>query len=163
VKKKAVLASLVAGLASLGAGLALWHPAAAATSPGGRGTFVARLPDIGTVYSRYDCTRGWRFGLGIRVTGPQTTVVRFRAGSFTRDRTLQPGDPTSWFRYSSSRVQWLAAGAGGENGAVVGWLRVVGYPSTGPNCAPYAPPRVTMQMYPRNYFLRGFTLRQFIG
>jgi hypothetical protein len=163
IKRLAVLAAL-AGAALLLAGLILRHQAVAATShvPG---TFVAVLPEIGTVYSRYDCNHGWRFALGINVfSGSQTTGVRFRAGRFSRERTLQPGDPTSWFRYSTRRVLWVAAAADGEDGTVVGWVRVVGYPSSGPNCAPYTPPRVTIQIYPRRYYYaRGDLLCRFIG
>jgi hypothetical protein len=161
---KAVLAALVAGVVFLVVGLSGRPQATATTRRVGNATFVAVLPDIGTIYSRYDCTRGWRFALGIHVfSDSQTTGVRFRAGSFTRDRTLQPGDPTSWFRYSTSRVEWLAAVAGGENGNVVGSVRVVGFPRGGRNCAPYDPPRATIQTYPRRqYYPRGI-LRRLIG
>jgi hypothetical protein len=160
-KKKSVLAALLAGLWFLGVAVTAWRPAAA--TAGNSRTFVAVLSEIGTIYARYDCVQGPRFSLGIRITGPQTTVVRFRAGSFSRDRTLQPGDPLSWFRYSNRRVEWLAAAAGGENGTVVGWVRVVGYPGAGRNCAAYAPPRVTTQIYPRRYYSSRDILRRLIG
>jgi hypothetical protein len=162
VKKQAVLPILVAVVALLAVGVSLRHQAAAAIARPHRAVFVASLPEIGTIYSRYDCTGGRRFALGIRVTGPQTTGVRFRAGGFSRDRTLQPGEAT-WFRYSARRVQWLAAAAGGENGTVVGWVRVAGYPRAEPDCGPYAPPRVTVQIYPRRYYTSRDFLRHFIG
>lgn len=160
--KKKVLALLLAGLMSVALALSLRHQAAAARTRD-PAVFVASLPEIGTIYSRYDCTRGRRFALGIRISGPQTTGVRLRAGSFHRDRTLQPGDPTSWFSYSDRRAQWLAAAAGGENGTVVGWVRVVGYPSSRHDCTVYAPPRVTVQIYPRRYYNSRDILRRLIG
>ncbi|HUJ55042.1 MAG TPA: hypothetical protein VLW49_03530 [Gaiellaceae bacterium] len=132
----------------------------------GNRTFVAVLPQIGTVYARYDCSHARRFALGIHVFRmSQTTFVRYRAGSHARDRELQPGDPTSWFRYTTRRVAWLAAAAGGENGTVVGWVRVVGYSRN----SPYAcddvsdPPRATVQIYPRDYPPPGYSLRKLIG
>jgi hypothetical protein len=162
--KKKVLALSIMGLLSLTFALSVRHQAAAATSATGPAVFVASLPEIGTIYSRYDCTHGRRFALGIRISeGGQTTNVRFRAGSFRRDRTLQPGDPTSWFSYSDRRVQWLAAASGGENGTVVGWVRVIGYPSSRHDCTVYAPPRATVQIYPRRYYTSRDILRHFIG
>jgi hypothetical protein len=64
----------------------------------------------------------------------------------------------------SRRVEWLAAAAGGENGTVVGWVRVVAYPRKARDrCSPYSPPRTTAQIYPRRrYETRNF-LRQLIG
>lgn len=124
--------------------------------------FVATFPQIGTVYSRYECDR---FTLGIRLIHlTQTTLVRFRAGSVSHVRTVQPGE-TTWFRYSRNRVQWLGAVASGEDGAVVGWARVVGYPrsSRRGNCDAYDPPRVTVQIYPRSYDVPRDVLGRLIG
>lgn len=164
VKEKAILATLVAGLVLLAFGLSFGHQAAVASARSGHATFVASLPEIGTIYSRYDCAHGRRFALGIRISGgSQTAGVRFRAGKFRRDRTLQPGDPTSWFGYSDRRVLWLAVAAGGENGTVVGWVRVIGYPSSRHDCTVYAPPRVTAQIYPRRYYNSQDILRRLIG
>ena len=93
-----------------------------------------------------------------------TTGVRFRAGRLVRVRQLQPGDPTIWFPYSAKRVQYLAAGSGGEEGTVVGVVRVnYSYPSREPLCFPYAPPRSTVQVYPRRYYISRDFLRQFTG
>lgn len=143
---------------------------AAATRPWNR-RFVAVLPQIGTVYARYDCSHGRRFALGIHLfRTSQTTNVRFRASGFARDRTLQPGDPTRWFRYTNGRVERLAAAAFGENGTVVGWVRVVGYARTSLGACDdaYDPPRTTIQTYPRSYGPPGVVsprewLRKLIG
>ena len=156
---------VASGSASLGSAATTRprHPLVA-TSLGSNAVLVAVLPEIGTVYSRYSCTRGWRFALGVHVSGPQTTLVRIRTGGVSRDQELQPGQ-THWFEYSLGRVQRLAATAAGENGEVYGWMRVTGYPRSGRNCSPYAPPRVTFQMYPRGYYrLSGYALlRHLIG
>jgi hypothetical protein len=90
---------VAASLVVLLFGIGHRHPAAAAAKQAENRTFVAVLPQIGTVFVRYDCMHGRRFALGIRIGRTQTTEVLFRAGSFRRYRTLQPGDPTSWFRY----------------------------------------------------------------
>lgn len=168
MRTRAFLVVVIAG-ALLAAGSSLRRGAAATTRP--PAVFVSDLPAIGTVYARYYCTRSrsLRFALGIHIleTG-QSTLARFRAGRFSRDRELQPGDPTAWFPYRPSRVEWLAAAAGGENGTVVGWVRVVGYSAhVGKSCSGYAPPRVTVQIYPRRYYSGGESfgriLRRFIG
>lgn len=161
-RKRAVLAILAASLVLVACGSSSQpalvaattsptHHLAAATPRAGNATLVATLPEVGTVYSRYNCTRGLRFALGIHLTGPQTAAVRLRTGSVSRVREVQPGQ-MSWFGYSPERMQWLAAAASGENGTVVGWVRVTGYPSSGRDCTPYMPPRVTIQVYPRRYY-----------
>jgi hypothetical protein len=147
---------LVAAGAILAAGLALGGGVAAGTRPSTGRLFVATLPQIGTVYARYYCSgeRSRRFGLGIHFFSlGQSGLVRFRAGHFGRDREVQPGDPTAWFPYRPDRVEWLAAAAGGENGNVVGWVRVLGYGTDRANnpCSPNDPPRATVQVYPRGF------------
>jgi hypothetical protein len=154
------------GVAFLVLGLPV-RPQAGAAAGHSQAVFVADLPDVGTIYARYSCTsrRTRRFALGIHVlANGQSTDVRFRAGRFRRDRNLQPGDSTSWFASSSSRVEWLAAAAGGENGTVVASVRVVGYPRTRRGlCARYSPPRATVQIYPRRYYVKRDFLRRLIG
>jgi hypothetical protein len=164
VKSRVAVAVLVAGLVALLAALFVRGHATAAPATADQRSLVAVFPEIGTVYSRYECSRGWRFALGIHVSGPQTTLVRIRTGSVSSDREIQPGR-TRWFAYSLSRTQLLAAEASGENGEVYGWMRVIGYPRSGRDCAPYAPPRVTAQTYPRGYYrLSGYQLlRHLIG
>ena len=136
----------------LGAGLSMRGGAAAATRHSPR-VFVSELPEIGTVYARSYCTgtRVLRSTLGIHYTS-QSGWVRFRAGHFSRDREVQPGDPTAWFPYRPSRVEWLAAAAGGENGVVVAWVRLVADSAhVGKSCSTYDPPLVTVQIYPRTF------------
>lgn len=158
---------MAVGLAALAAGLLLRHGASAATPRPGRAVVLAALPSIGTVYWRYNCrSRGpTRYSLGIHIWGnTATTQVRFRAGKLVVVRELQPGGPTSWFPYSAKQVQWLAAASGGEEGTVVGAVRIdYSYPSRGPHCFPYAPPRLTVQFYPRRYYNSHNFLRQFTG
>jgi hypothetical protein len=152
MKKRAVLLALVAGLVVPAAALARGH-AHAATRRSAPRTFVAVFPEIGAVYVRYYCTRGrsLHFALGIHVLEEgQSGVVRFRDGRFSRNGELQPVS-TVWFPYRPDRIEWLAAAAGGENGVVVGWVRVVGYSGhAATSCSAYAPPRVTIQIYPRS-------------
>lgn len=150
MKMRVVLGVVIAG-ALLAAGWSPRRAVAAGTEP--LGVFIAKLPEIGTVYMRDRCARigSAHFALGIRYSS-QSGVARFRAGRFSGDREVQPGDPTAWFPYRHSRVEWLAAAAGGENGVVVGWVRVVAYSTRpGKSCnAIYGPPRVTIQIYPRS-------------
>ena len=167
MRRAAALTALAAGIALLLAvGLRPFgHPASAATRVRGRPILLTALPSIGTIYWRSNCAgRGpsrWSFGIHI-FSNTATTGVRFRAGKLVRVRQLQPGYPTSWFPYSGKRIQYLAAGSGGEEGTVVGVVRVnYGSPSREPHCFNYAPPRVTVQIYPRRYYNSRDFLRQF--
>ncbi len=116
---------------------------------------LASFPTFGTVYGRYEGCRTSRprFSLGIRLSADaSSTSVRFRAGRFVRNRKLwNPPYPTSWFRYSSQRVQWLAAEATGEGGTDAAVVRVAFLAGEygGWECAYHTPPRVTVQVYPR--------------
>ena len=153
MRTKALL--VVAGTGGLlVTGLSLRHEAAAAT-PRLPAVVVAKLPEIGTVYERTYCTgKGpLRFALGIRyLKMGQSGIVRFRAGRFSRHREMQPGDPTAWFPRRRDRAEWLAAAAGGENGVVVGWVRVIGRGAQADTCqSGYDPLRVTVQTYPRSF------------
>ncbi len=168
--KKAVALTAVAVALGMLVALALpvSRPSAVAATGGRRTPLVlAALPNIGTIYWRYNCggQGSSRWSLGLHVSSnAATTGVRFKAGRLIVVRDLQPGDPTSWFPYSGESVQWLAAGAGGEEGTVVGVLRVnYGYPSREPHCFSYAPPRVTVQFFPRRYYRSRDFLRQFTG
>jgi hypothetical protein len=169
MRRAAALIALAAGIVLLLAvGLRPFgHPASAATRVRDRPLVLTALPSIGMVYWRYNCAgRGpIRWSLGIRIwNNTATTGVRFKAGKLVRVRQLQPGYPTSWFPYSGKRVQYLAAGSGGEEGTVVGVVRVnYGSPSREPHCFPYAPPRMTVQFYPRHYYSSRDFLRQFTG
>jgi hypothetical protein len=168
MRRHAFLVVVVAG-ALLAAGLSLRSGAATATRQP-PATFVATLPEIGTVYERAYCTGEgpFRFALGIRyLKMGQSGMVRFRAGRFSRDREAQPGGPTVWFRQRLDRVEWLAAAAGGENGVVVGWVRVAGRSAHSNTCqSAYDPLRVTVQIHPRSLdYNRGSSryLRRLIG
>ena len=115
---------------------------------------IANLPEIGTVYARTYCSGAGplRFALGIHyLRMGQSGVVRFRAGRFSRNRFMQPGYPAKWFPPRRDHVLWLAAAAGGENGSVVGWVRVIGHRAHSDTChSGYDPLRVTVQVYPRS-------------
>jgi hypothetical protein len=166
MRKAAALSAGAIGFAlllALGFSLLSRHQAAAAPVRS-KPLVLTAIPNIGTIYWRYNCsqgTRGWSLGIHIW-SNTATTRVRFKAGKVVAVRELQPGDATSWFPYSEKPVQWLAAGAGGEEGTVVGAIRVnYGYPSREPHCYPYAPPRVSVQFYPRRYYASRDFLRKF--
>jgi hypothetical protein len=114
---------------------------------------LTALPAIGTVEwrSRYLSGRS-SFSLGLHLFDTASTEVRFRTARFSRDRNLQPGDPTLWFRYSASRVQWLAAASGGEGGFVVGVVRA-DFRTAGARrvhsqgCWMFDPPQVIVRFY----------------
>lgn len=118
-----------------------------------RTAVLAALPAIGTVEwrSRYASGRP-SFSVGIHLFDTASTGVRFRTGHLARDRSLQPDDPTLWFRYSTNRVQWLAAASGGEGGLVVGVVRA-DFRSAGArrtrsqDCWMFYPPKVIVRFY----------------
>jgi len=162
---RALLSILATGLVILViAGSATSHGVAVTGTSRGSSLQLATLPSIGTTYCREEPLPGIgpppraRVALGIRLfSDAQAATVRFRAGRLTVDRNF--GDPaslhgvTSWFRFERlrghSRVLWLAAVAGGENGYTIGIVRVAGFRSGG--CSSVDPPRVTVQVYPRRY------------
>jgi hypothetical protein len=118
-----------------------------------RTAVLAALPSIGTVEwrSQYSSGRS-RFSLGIHLFDTVSTGVRFRTGKFSRDRNLNAGDPTMWFRYSPSHVQWLAASWGDEAGFVAGILRAdFSVAATrrvhSQDCWIFAPPKLTVRFY----------------
>lgn len=147
--------ALVAALcvASLVVNSASSRPAARVAWTCPKTAVLAALPAIGTVEWR---SRDWsgqaRFSLGIHLFDTASTGVRFRAGRFSRDRGLNPGEPTLWFRYSPTRVQWLAAVSGGEGGFVVGVVRAdfrdaAARRPRSQDCWMFDPPRVTVRFY----------------
>jgi hypothetical protein len=128
--------------------LALFLAAPPATA-GQRGhSFVlTALADQGTVYWR-PCTRkGW--SLGFRIWNKTATAgVTFRAGSLTRRRTLQPGEPTVWFPFTKNRVQRLSVVSGGEAETIFSHVTLeFDEAHSLPSCFPYAPPRVSVSLY----------------
>lgn len=114
---------------------------------------LTALPTLGTVKwrSRYVSGKA-QFSLGLHLFDTVSSEVRFRARKFSRDRSLNPGDRTLWFRYDTSRVQWLAATWVDEAGFVAGVVRadfrtaaVRQVPSG--DCWIFGPPHVTVQFY----------------
>jgi hypothetical protein len=110
---------------------------------------LTALPDIGTVYWRYDCVhyRAHEWSLGVRVSvSTATTAVTYRAGRFERHRTLQPGTPTTWFPFREERLQSLALTQSTEPGTLHATVTAKFKRS---DCWSYFPPRLTVELYPR--------------
>lgn len=149
---------LLALAAALGAASLALHgsgklPAARVAWTCPKTAVLTALPAIGTVEwrSRYVSGRP-RFSLGLHLFDTASTGVRLRAGGLSTDRNLNPGDPTSWFRYRTDRVQWLAAESGGEGGFVVGVVRAdfrfaAVRRVRSQDCWIFDPPHVTVHFY----------------
>jgi hypothetical protein len=150
--------ALVAALVAAVIGVLVVHaapsrPAARAGWTCPKTAALIALPAIGTVKWRSTSVAGLpRYSLGIHLFDTASTEVRFRTGTITRDRDLEPGDPTLWFRYSPNDVQWLAAVSGGEGGVVVGVVRAdfrhaAVRHGRSQDCWMFYPPRVTVHFY----------------
>ena len=128
-------------------GSALVVGAHAATRP----SVLAAVPAVGTVYWKADCKRE-RWALGFRVFGSSaTTTLTFRAGRLRRSKVVQPAQ-TFWFPFTGVKQQVLRVDQFTEAGALRAVITLdYGYPSgnTVAHCYAYAPPRVTVQVYPR--------------
>jgi hypothetical protein len=116
---------------------------------------LAVLPNIGTVYWRADCPHNHgtpEAALGMRIDpNGQSTNALVRAGIYEKGQALTPdGDAISWFACRADGVQWLAAGAYGEDGMVVGTVRVAFSYHQGPYVD--SAPRTTIQLYPRRAY-----------
>lgn len=110
---------------------------------------LTALADIGTVYWRYDCVhyRANEWSLGVRIfRDTATTGVTYRAGRFTRRRTLQPGNPTTWFPFRREHRQTLSLVQATEPGTVHGHVLAA---FRRRDCWSYFTPRLTVQLYPR--------------
>ena len=110
---------------------------------------LTALADIGTVYWRYDCVhyKAPEWSLGVRVfRDTATTGVTYRAGRFTRRRTLQPGDPTTWFPFRRERQQTLSLVQATDPGTVRGHVRAT---FKRRDCQSYFTPRLSVELYPR--------------
>ena len=110
---------------------------------------LTALADIGTVYWRYDCVhyRANEWSLGVRIfRDTATTGVTYRAGGFTRRRTLQPGDPTTWFPFRREHHQALSLVQATEPGTVHGHVLAT---FKRRDCQSYFTPRLTVELYPR--------------
>jgi hypothetical protein len=116
---------------------------------------LAALADVGTVYWRYDCVhyRKPEWSLGLRVfPDSATTAVTYRAGTLTRHRMLNPGDPVRWFPLRREVRQRLALAQGTEPRTLYGRVRVRFGGTHLANCKPYAPPRVTTTLWMKPNF-----------
>jgi len=110
---------------------------------------LTAVADIGTVYWRYDCVhyRAPEWSLGVRVfVTTATTTVTYQAGSFERRRTLQPGNPTTWFPFRREHKQSLSLVQATEPGTLHASVTARFKRS---DCWSYFPPRLSVQLYPR--------------
>jgi hypothetical protein len=109
---------------------------------------LTAVADIGTVYWRYDCVHfpSPEWSLGVQLFDTATTTVTYRAGGVKQHRTLQPGDPVSWFRFRPQLRQRLSLVQATEPGTLR--ARVVAT-FRRRDCQSYSPPRLSMQLYPR--------------
>lgn len=136
---------VVATISVLGAPAA--HPSTGQT----RGSFaLTTIADIGTVYWRFDCTGRTAAGsLGLAIErGSATTEVHFRMSGRISRLTMQPGQ-TRWFPFGRGS-QVLSTYQATEPGTLRAILTVdFAFPHSVPHCYRYAPPRFTLQEYPR--------------
>jgi hypothetical protein len=122
----------------------------AVARPGPPLTLTA-LADIGNVYWRYDCTpRQGSWSLGIRIDPKSaTTGVVFHSQTLTLRRELQPGQ-VHWFPFRQSQMQTLRVSQSTEPGVLRAVVAVdFAYRDAIAHCYSYAPPRFTVQEYPR--------------
>jgi hypothetical protein len=124
-------------------------------SAGGRAAprlTLTALADIGTVFWRYDCSARsaeQRRSVGIRLYESATTNVVFESGKLTLRAELQPGT-LHWFPFRADRVQRLRATQSTEPGTLRALVTIdFGYRHGVAHCYSYAPPRFTVQEYPR--------------
>jgi hypothetical protein len=136
---------------AIGAALLLLTGTASAVARPGPPLTLTALADIGNVYWRYDCTpRNSSWSLGIRIDPKSaTTGVVFYSQKLTLSRELQPGQ-MHWFPFRQVQMQTLRASQSTE----AGMLRAVvvvdfAYHHGIAHCYSYAPPRFTVEEYPR--------------
>jgi hypothetical protein len=130
--------------------LLLATPSATAESASTQSNVLTALADVGTVYWRFDCTRGepQRWSLGLRLYDTATTTVIFRSGRRTVRRTMQPGG-RRWFRLTTARRQRLEFAQYTEPGELRGSVSVNFGQGPVDHCESYFPPRFTTQLHPR--------------
>jgi hypothetical protein len=109
---------------------------------------LTALASIGTVYWRYDCVhfRTPEWSLGVRMFDTATTTVTYRLGRLTRRITLQPDEPTVWFRFRPERRRSLSFVQATEPGTLRASVRVT---FGSHDCESYFPPRLSVQLFPR--------------
>lgn len=114
---------------------------------------LTALPAIGTVYWRAACGTHSAWALGLKAfRSSATDQLSFHAGQQTITRTLQPSG-TIWFPMISNTIQQLRVRQGTEAGLLRATVTVsFAIPPGKPvvaHCYSYAPPRVTVEVYPR--------------
>src|SRR5262249_33243052 len=122
-----------------------------ASAAGGRQKpyVLTALPDIGTVYWRYDCVHyrapEWSLGVGV-FRDTATPTVTYRDGGLVRRRPAKPDGPTIWSPFRRQSSQSLSLVQLTEPGT----LRAHVHAKFGSrDCEPYFPPRLSVQLYPR--------------
>jgi len=134
-------------LAAVIAGAVVLLPSSAAS--GRQKPYVlAAVADIGTVYWRYDCVHfpSPEWSLGVQLFDTATTTVTYRAGVLKRHRTLQPGEPISWFRFRPALRQSLSLVQATEPGTLRAHVLAK---FKRRDCQSYSPPRLSVQLFPR--------------
>jgi hypothetical protein len=129
------------------AGAVVLIPSSAATGRQ-KPCVLTAIADIGTVYWRYDCVHvdSPEWSLGVQLFDTATTAVTYRAGSVNQHRTLQPGDPVSWFRFRPALRQQLSLVQATEPGTLRAHVLAT---FERRDCQSYNPPRLSVQLYPR--------------
>jgi hypothetical protein len=114
---------------------------------------LTALPAIGTVYWRADCAKErWAIGMKMFLRSA-TDQVTFRFGARTLTRIVQPGESV-WFPLTAEKVQLLRVVQHTEAGTLTATVKVnFGIPKPGvatvTHCYSYAPPRVSVEIFPR--------------
>lgn len=114
---------------------------------------LTALPAIGTVYWRADCAKTtWAIGMKMFRTSATDHLI-FQLGRRTFTRVVQPGESV-WFPFAANKLQLLRVVQPTEPGTLRATVKVnFGVPEPGrvvvPHCYSYAPPRVSVEIYPR--------------
>jgi hypothetical protein len=149
----AVLAVTLTSVASSGGRIAAAIPRAARASLKQPPAVLTALAAIGTVYWRADCAKAtWAIGMKMFRTSA-TDQLSFQLGRRMFRRVVQPGESV-WFPFAGNKVQLLRVVQPTEPGTLRATVKVnFGVPRPGsvvvPHCYGYAPPRVSVEIYPR--------------
>jgi hypothetical protein len=130
--------------------LLLAVPSATAGSESTQSSVLTALADIGTVYWRFDCTRGepQRWAIGVRLFDTATTGVTWETRRRSARRTLQPKE-TAWFPLTTIRRQRLVFVQGTEAGTLRGAVSVDFGRGRVNHCESYLPPHFAGHLSPR--------------
>jgi hypothetical protein len=115
---------------------------------------LTALPAIGTVYWRANCASTTRWAIGMKMFRTSATDhLTFQLGKRTFTRVVQPGQSV-WFPFATDKVQLLRVVQQTEPGTLRATVKVnFRVPKPGkvvvPHCYSYAPPRVSVDVYPR--------------